>query len=56
MRKMLMYGVDGNHQTDIPDGSVFSLKKRASSQTDRFYSPVGALSFELKKGQEVFSK
>ena len=56
MRKMLMYGVDGNHQADIPDGSVFSLKKRASSQTDRFYSPVGALSFELKKGQEVFSK
>ena len=56
MRKMLMYGFDGNHQADIPDGSVFSLKKRATSQTDRFYSPVGALSFELKKGQEVFSK
>ena len=56
LNKCLMNGFDGYHQADIPDGSVLSLKKEARSNVDRWLAPVGAISFEGKTNEEVYSR
>ena len=56
MRRMLMFGKDGEASLDIPDGAVFSLQHnhtQSISQTNM--PPVGA-SFMIQSNRGVYSK
>ena len=55
LSEMLMYGVDVGDSLDIPSGSVYSLKKDASSPLQTFSSKVGS-DFIKSDLSEVYSQ
>lgn len=55
MRRLLMYGYDGQNGVDIPDGAVISLRKDAQAADDVFLAPAGASCIEAHL-EGVFSK
>ena len=55
LSEMLMYGVDVGESLDIPNGTVYSLRKNATTPRQTFSSKVGA-EFIITDITEVYSR
>ena len=55
LRQMVMYGVDDGNSSDIPSGSIYSLRKKARASNETFSSKAGA-NFIKPNIMEVYSR
>ena len=55
LQQMVMYGVDDGNSSDIPSGSIYSLRKKARASNETFSSKAGA-NFIKPNIMEVYSR